>query len=64
MGSHDIDELYCMHQHFYVFINIGLLMAYSVRKLLQNFEIINKKVVVSEYLFHVINSVQHTHIIM
>jgi len=24
MGSHDIDELYCMHEHFWVFINTVL----------------------------------------
>jgi hypothetical protein len=29
MGSDYIDELYYMHQHFYVFTNIGLMMAYS-----------------------------------
>jgi hypothetical protein len=27
IGSHNIDELLYMRQHFYVFINIGLMMS-------------------------------------
>jgi len=40
MRSHNIDELYCMHLHFYAVINIGLMMSQSVRTKLPTFETI------------------------
>jgi len=56
MGSHDTDELYYMHQHFFVFINISPDNVLFRPKLVANIwnKNIFKKLCQTEYIFYII----------